>query len=293
VTTWFTSDLHFGHERVLGLSRRPFASVREMNDALVWRWNQVVAPSDVVWVLGDVAINRGALSHVSRLNGVKILVCGNHDLPWEHNVNWRKHVRTYMEAGFTFVYTEGYALGHEVGAGGPVVNLSHLPYRGGGDHTAVERFPAYRLADEGRALLCGHVHGAWKTARTAAGTVQVNVGVDQWGYAPVSEEAVRKVLEESSWTGREPWHGTPNGYSYHGCKCAQCRRAKADEQARNVAARALLPWDEIPHGTENGYGNYKCRCGECREAHRVDGQRRRLARAARRAGGLPQLPVPD
>lgn len=46
---------------------------------MVENWNKIVKPNDRVIHLGDVAIHKKGLEHVSRLNGTKILVMGNHD----------------------------------------------------------------------------------------------------------------------------------------------------------------------------------------------------------------------
>ena len=51
--TFFTSDLHFGHERVIKFDNRPFKSVEEMNEELIKRWNNKVDRGDLVYVLGD------------------------------------------------------------------------------------------------------------------------------------------------------------------------------------------------------------------------------------------------
>lgn len=39
---WFTSDTHFGHERILDFTNGPFGSIREMNDALIANINEKV-----------------------------------------------------------------------------------------------------------------------------------------------------------------------------------------------------------------------------------------------------------
>lgn len=166
-----------------------------MNDVLVYNWNSVVAPDDVVWVLGDVAIGSRGLANVERLNGLKILVAGNHDGCWEYHKRWRREVRKYMEAGFSIIHTEGYANGYALA--GDRVNITHLPYRGTGDHTLTERYAAQRLEDDGRVLLCGHVHEAWKTKRTEAGTLMINVGTDQWDYTPVAQETLAALVKEA------------------------------------------------------------------------------------------------
>lgn len=85
--TWIISDTHFGHEKCCtvfkredGSPLRPFASAEEMDEAMVQRWNERVRPADKVYHLGDVVINRRYLSTLSRLNGDKVLIKGNHDI---------------------------------------------------------------------------------------------------------------------------------------------------------------------------------------------------------------------
>lgn len=67
-------------------------------------------------------------------------------------------------------------------------------------------------------------------------------------------------------TGEESWHGSVSGYTYHGCRCTECRSGWS---AANLASRQRRAENEKPeniHGTANGYNNYKCRCDECRRA---------------------------
>ena len=84
--TFFISDTHFGHANILNFKRsdgerlRPFSSLEEMDETMVKNWNQVVRPCDTVNHLGDVVINRRMLPILSRLNGKKRLVRGNHDV---------------------------------------------------------------------------------------------------------------------------------------------------------------------------------------------------------------------
>jgi calcineurin-like phosphoesterase family protein len=51
-----------------------------MDETMIDRWNAKVKPTDTVYHLGDVVINQKSLHLVSRLNGRKILVRGNHDI---------------------------------------------------------------------------------------------------------------------------------------------------------------------------------------------------------------------
>ena len=59
MAVWFTADTHFGHAGALSLYRRPFASVAEMNAAMIARWNETVGPGEDVWHLGDFALRTG------------------------------------------------------------------------------------------------------------------------------------------------------------------------------------------------------------------------------------------
>jgi calcineurin-like phosphoesterase family protein len=84
---WLVSDTHFGHEKCCtvfkrpdGSPLRPFASAEEMDEEMVRRWNERVRPSDKVYHLGDVVINRKSLTILERLNGKKRLIRGNHDI---------------------------------------------------------------------------------------------------------------------------------------------------------------------------------------------------------------------
>jgi len=85
---WVTSDTHFGHANILsfkdadGQPVRPgFASVDDMNQTMVDRWNSVVRPGDIVYHLGDVMFgDKTAFQSLwARLHGRKRLVIGNHD----------------------------------------------------------------------------------------------------------------------------------------------------------------------------------------------------------------------
>ena len=78
---FFTADTHFGHARTLALSRRPYASVAEMDAALIDKWNAVVGDDDEVYHLGDVAdiAHTDVGDCLTRLRGRLHLVLGNND----------------------------------------------------------------------------------------------------------------------------------------------------------------------------------------------------------------------
>ena len=52
-TIRYIADWHYNHEDIIAYDARPFRSAKEMNAELVRRWNAVVAPEDITYVLGD------------------------------------------------------------------------------------------------------------------------------------------------------------------------------------------------------------------------------------------------
>lgn len=78
---YFTSDLHFCHNREFLYKPRGFSSIQEHDQAVVERWNSVVQPEDEVYILGDLMLNDNeqGLKYLNQLNGKKYFVRGNHD----------------------------------------------------------------------------------------------------------------------------------------------------------------------------------------------------------------------
>jgi calcineurin-like phosphoesterase family protein len=153
VTTFFTSDTHFGDHRVLNLYPRPFVTTAEMDAELIRRWNERVGAGDEVWHLGDFARTaRRAAEVLSQLNGVKHLIAGNNDPSPDTVAGWAS-VAAYAEI--------------EVEARKLV--LCHYPFRSwNGQH-------------KGALNLHGHSHGRIKPLPR-----QFDVGVDVRDYRPVT-----------------------------------------------------------------------------------------------------------
>lgn len=201
MATFFTSDQHLGHANISRLAGRPFTDAEEMNAALLSRWNDVVGPDDVVWVLGDWALGRieESLAWTSLFAGTKYLVRGNHDRGWAGDRKGHQAwAERYLEAGFAAVH-DGLL---DVTVDGRAFLLSHFPYAG--DSGAQDRYPDHRPVDRGRWLLCGHVHEAWQQNGRA-----INVGVDAWDGRPVRVEQLLPLIaagprrrEAAAWTSQ-------------------------------------------------------------------------------------------
>jgi len=80
---YFISDQHWGHKAIIWMEKRPFSDVNEMNQYMIDAWNSVVTNEDTVYHIGDLSykLNPKYLKNniLSKLNGEKHLIIGNHD----------------------------------------------------------------------------------------------------------------------------------------------------------------------------------------------------------------------
>ncbi len=83
---FLASDHHIGHEALLNFKRndgithiRSFDNVNHMNEYIIIQHNSVVKPADRVYLLGDFCFHKRDLAILSRMNGHKVLIKGNHD----------------------------------------------------------------------------------------------------------------------------------------------------------------------------------------------------------------------
>jgi len=220
MTTWFTSDTHFGHKRIIELSNRPFDSVENMNEQLVENWNYFVKPEDTVYHLGDVALGSflESLAYVGRLNGIKHLVVGNHDRlfidPEAKNLEkaqaYANKFRLVYEEVFDYIEEGSPGAAAELllipeikvdlttgkNSASSVLRMSHFPYTG--DSHDKSRYDAIRPKDDGKVLLHGHTHAHDVVSRSANGTLQIHVGVDSWEGCPVSLDRILGIIEAES-----------------------------------------------------------------------------------------------
>lgn len=191
MTTFYTSDTHLNHARIVSLDNRPAGSIEEHDRMIIDRWNAVVSPSDTVIHLGDVALGQWpvGIQKVHLLNGYKILVPGNHDrISSVEKESRRERFRPDYEAVFQEIWPEVVECRiNEF----PAV-LSHYPYES--DHSDNPRFMDIRAKDDGVAIVHGHTHATEKISYSAAGTLQIHVGVTAWNYYPVPEDEIYEML---------------------------------------------------------------------------------------------------
>lgn len=168
MNTWFTSDTHFGHRAVIKYSKRPFAHIDEMNEALIDNWNAVVNHGDIVYHLGDVSFHGPSYTQVllGRLKGRIHLIRGNHD-----------HLNKATEACFETVDDV-----REIYVGQQKIVLCHYAML------------VWNKSHYGVWMLHGHSHGNLRIDNTAR---RMDVGVDAVpGYRPIEYAEVKEIMDK-------------------------------------------------------------------------------------------------
>lgn len=195
---FFTSDTHYGHKNILSYTDRKnhFNDLEEMGEALVANYNSRVSKDDTCYFVGDVVMGLredNLKRYVSRLNGRKILVSGNHDYTFSGSKNLAKWLAIYGQY-FDEVH-DSLVLPNYFKNGTVDALLYHFPYKGAEyeDHEGSDvRYEHLRLNDEGKILLHGHTHE--RKHRTGATMIHVGVDAILWKYAPVSKEEIEAIL---------------------------------------------------------------------------------------------------
>lgn len=174
INYWFTADQHRGHLKVIDRGNRPFKGIEHQDEVLDDEWRRRVAPTDVVFVLGDFSFYRAerTQSILSNLPGQKWLVKGNHD-----SLKENKKVKAW----------------HKI--------ESRVEKRFDGDLFVLDHHPilSWRDAHWGSYHLHGHCHGNLTYPEMLSKARILDVGVDSiaklfGAYRPVSLDEVRDLL---------------------------------------------------------------------------------------------------
>jgi len=173
---WFTSDTHFGHLGIISHANRPFSSVEEMDEALIYNINSVVKPNDQLFHLGDFAWKNHA-AYRARINCKNItLVIGNHD---PHMANGRP------KAEFAKLFTDVFQLMQ--------MNLPLPPPVGSVPVTLCHyAMDVWDRSHYGAFMLHGHSHGTLLPDHTKR---RIDVGVDAYGgLMPMHAEQIAAIM---------------------------------------------------------------------------------------------------
>lgn len=158
---YYIADLHFGHERVIQFSERPFSSLEEMDRTLLENWRAVVKDEDEVYILGDLIYKaEDPERYLRQLTGRLHLIRGNHD-KYIKNPNCQKYFESVDDA-------------KTIADEGRRVFMSHYPHA---------EWPGYY---RNAIHLFGHIHNRQNDAYFIMQKLPncYNVGADCIGFTP-------------------------------------------------------------------------------------------------------------
>jgi calcineurin-like phosphoesterase family protein len=160
---FFTADHHFYHDPIIEMCNRPYKTGHQMHKDIIRKHNERVTNNDIVYFVGDVSFSKDKepiRRIISKLNGQKHLILGNHDYlnPFD-----------YVDIGFISVHT------------------SLEIFTEFGNYILVHD-PAISQIDRTRIFLCGHIHDLFLKQKNC-----INVGVDVHNFYPISIQQIKEI----------------------------------------------------------------------------------------------------
>lgn len=183
---YFSSDLHFGHNKDFMYEPRGFQSIEEHDEIIIKNWNEIVKPEDKVYILGDLMLNDtdAGIEKVNQLNGRKIIILGNHDTPIRIE-RYREELNDIIDImyAYQFKYNKHY------------IYLSHYP-------TITANYDDDKPWAKHLINLFGHTHQKEKFYNN--NPYMYNVGLDANNNKPISiNEILERIKEKKMEMDRE------------------------------------------------------------------------------------------
>jgi calcineurin-like phosphoesterase family protein len=195
---FFTSDWHIGHANSILFDGRPFADLDRMHSSLIKNYNSQVPTFGVCYFLGDIGVGSADMCRdvISKLNGTKILILGNHD----------RKLHAMYGMGFDVVLNEAAMI-----IQGERVTMTHCPLRGlyrenvegmkgavsgqnwHGEHKQTD----FSIENQGQFHLHGHIHSPNGGKSQKILGRQFDVGVPANGYRPVSISVIESWISKT------------------------------------------------------------------------------------------------
>ena len=174
----FTSDLHFGHNRIVEFTNRAVDCGSQSNHTqwLIDLWNTEVSAGDVVYHLGDFSFFKkyeDVAGVACQLKGNKIFIKGNHDR--------REHLDQLVKDDLITAWYDY----KEIKLGDTSVVLFHFP------------IASWHKQGYGSYHLHGHCHGNFKDSHGKMLDVGIDSMYNLYGkYGFVDENQIHEIMKE-------------------------------------------------------------------------------------------------
>ena len=162
---WFTSDLHFFHDRILEFhpKRKELfgEDIEKAKEKMILLWNSRVNKKDTVYILGDLSFGDVEQKRklFQRLNGNKVLILGNHDKIPDYLKCYFNHITqikniTFKKSLYNFLHRD------------LEVIMCHFPLL------------TWEHMEKNSVMIHGHCHGKIDKINKDAKVLRVDVGLD-------------------------------------------------------------------------------------------------------------------
>lgn len=171
------------------MCNRPFDNVDIMTDSIIDRNNQIVTDKDDIWDLGDFAYRCSsyqAYQCLSRLNGCRHIIMGNHDIPLRKAykagllTGLIKSGKLEIIGGETAIFDNTLSISKMLTINGRKIFMSHYSCR------------TWPSAFRNSIMLYGHSHGNLPEPYCKS----FDVGVDSHNFYPWSEDEIFSKVKD-------------------------------------------------------------------------------------------------
>ena len=179
MVVFFTSDWDLGHSNIISYCQRPFATIEEMDAAIIANTNALVAPEDTLYHLGDWSFGMRGKNFAAAAEAYRervqckniVLIWGNHDKKGRGNERFERLFQSTHEL-------------LELTFGDQLFVLCHYAMR------------VWNRSHHGSYHLYGHSHGSLPDDPTAR---SFDCGVDCFGFKPLRLEEVSAIMQKKDW----------------------------------------------------------------------------------------------
>lgn len=161
---YYCSDLHLHHTFIA--NNLGYLDVNDYHEDLIKKWNAKISKRDVIYILGDITFETKKYEILGKLNGIKKVVFGNHDLG----------KRSYTEELLKYVNTINGSIKKKIGEYN--VWLTHIPVH-------PMEFD-YRIDFN----VHGHIH-----QRIINDYRYINICLEQIGIVPITEDELLQKIK--------------------------------------------------------------------------------------------------
>ena len=170
---YFSSDFHFGHFRIIKHCKRPFKSLKQMDDTMIRNINERVKENDTLFFIGDFCLSRSSEAS---------------DAPKKAFIYYRNKLKCK-----NIIFIAG---NHDNrGNGQAKTCIESLVIKHGGQRIFLVHNPKF-AKKEFKLNFCGHLHEKYKFKRLNEHSIIVNLSVERWRYFPVDFNEINSDLSE-------------------------------------------------------------------------------------------------